>query len=177
VVKVAARQGESRPFKIINGPKLPAKIKSGKEKRQGRSGMAKDLEPYNKAQPTQGVRAEIKVVLASESITLGYSLKPESRISAAAVVVVRHNPKACQEEKRPSMGRSVPLSLDQVKIASPVNGKERGYFHKTVGSMQEAMGVVFELSLTSSSQILCVSSEALYGQNPLEAMEILCDSK
>jgi hypothetical protein len=126
---------------MMNGPKMPAKMLAGKDKRQGISGMAKDLSPRNKAQPRQGVRAGNKVTTASESMSSGYSLKLESRISTAAVVVVRHNPQARQYEKKPSRNRLVHPSPDQVKIVSPVHGQELGSFRKTLGSLPEAMGI------------------------------------
>jgi hypothetical protein len=161
------------PGKDVRRPSTEGKVKGTVrqgESRQGRSGMAKDLEPRNKAQPTQGVQAGIKVVTAPESISSGYSLKPEPRISSAALVAARHSPKARQEAKKPSRDRSMRPYLDQFKIASPVRGQEGGSSRKTLGSTPEAMGKFLELSLTGPSQISCVSSEVIHGQNPPETM-------
>jgi hypothetical protein len=146
-------------------------MQTGKEKRQGRSGMAKDLDPRNKEQPTQGVRAGIKLATAPESISSRYILKPESSSSAAAMSAVRHNPKARQEEKKPARDRLVPPSPDQVNIASLVRGQEGGFFFKNTWIYAGGYGQFWELSLMSSSQISRVYSEALYGQSPPGAIE------
>jgi hypothetical protein len=54
-----------------------AKMQAGKEKREGRSAMVKDLDPRNKVQPTQGVRAGSTVTKAPRIASSGFSLKPE----------------------------------------------------------------------------------------------------
>jgi phage terminase small subunit len=64
-----------------------------RESRQGRSGMAKDLNQRNKANQTQKLQAGSTLVKELRSISSGFSLKPESRLSAAAVEAEKHNPK------------------------------------------------------------------------------------
>jgi hypothetical protein len=60
--------------------------------------MAKDLDPLNKANQTQKVQAGSMVVKELRSVSSGYSLKPESRLSAAAVKNEKHNPKRVGKE-------------------------------------------------------------------------------
>jgi hypothetical protein len=47
--------------------------------------MGKDLDPHNKANQTTKLRAGNMVVKELRSVSSGFSLKPESRLSAAAV--------------------------------------------------------------------------------------------
>jgi hypothetical protein len=61
--------------------------------RQGRSGMAKDMYPRNKGNPTKKVQAGNMVVNEPWNTVSGFSLKPELKISSAAVEEEKHNPK------------------------------------------------------------------------------------
>jgi hypothetical protein len=63
------------------------------ESRQGRSGMSKDLDPRNKGNPTKKVQAGNMVVKEPPSTASGFSLKPELKISSAAVEAENHIPK------------------------------------------------------------------------------------
>jgi hypothetical protein len=69
------------------------------ESKQGRSGMANDLDPHNKANQMQKVQAGSTVAKELRSASSGFSLKPESRLSAAAVEAKKHNPKAVGTEE------------------------------------------------------------------------------
>jgi hypothetical protein len=74
--------------------------------RQGRSGMANNLNPRNKGNPTKKVRAGNTVATESRSAASGFSLKPETKISSASIEAVKHNPKvAGKEEVRVSQGQ------------------------------------------------------------------------
>jgi hypothetical protein len=68
------------------------------ESRQGRSGMAKDLDPRNKANQTQKLQAGSTVMKELRSASSGFSLKPELRLYAAAVEAEKHNPKVVGKE-------------------------------------------------------------------------------
>jgi hypothetical protein len=65
--------------------------------KQGRSGMAKDLDPRNKGNLTKKVQAGNMVakelVKEPRSTASGFSLKPELKISSAALEEEKHNPK------------------------------------------------------------------------------------
>jgi hypothetical protein len=93
--------------------------------------MAKDLDPCNKGNPTKKVRSGNMVAKEPRSVSLGFSLKPESRISSAAVEVVKHNPEVAAKEK----GRVDP---------GQGCGKEGGFSRKTA-TTPEAMGIFFIL--------------------------------
>jgi hypothetical protein len=68
--------------------------------------MAKYLDPRNKVNPTKKVRAGNTVANEPRSASPGFSLKPESRISSAAVEAVKHSPKvACKDEGRVDPGQ------------------------------------------------------------------------
>jgi hypothetical protein len=70
-----------------------------RESRQGRPGMAKDLNPCNKANQLQRVLAGSTTVKELRSASSVFSLKPELRPSAAAVEAKKHNPKVAGKEK------------------------------------------------------------------------------
>jgi predicted pyridoxine 5'-phosphate oxidase superfamily flavin-nucleotide-binding protein len=70
-----------------------------RESRQGRPGISKDLDPHNKANQLQRVQAVSTVVKDLRSASPGFSLKPESRPSAASVDAEQHNPKVAKKEK------------------------------------------------------------------------------
>jgi hypothetical protein len=97
--KWLARQGESSSIKIVNGQKVQSKIQAGKEEKQALPGMAKDLDPRNRAQPKKKVRAGRTVAKAPRIVSSGVSLKPELMTHAAAVEAVRHNPKVPGKEE------------------------------------------------------------------------------
>jgi hypothetical protein len=61
--------------------------------RQGRSGMAKDIDPCKKGNPTKKVQAGDMVANEPRSTASGFSLKPELNISSAAVEAEKHKPK------------------------------------------------------------------------------------
>jgi hypothetical protein len=59
--------------------------------RQGRSGMAKDLDPRNKGNPMKKVQAGDMVFKEPRSTASGFSLTSELKISSAAVEAEKHN--------------------------------------------------------------------------------------
>jgi hypothetical protein len=61
--------------------------------RQGRSWMAKDMDPRNKGNTMKKVQVGNMVVKEPRSTASGFSLKPELKISSAAVEAERHDPK------------------------------------------------------------------------------------
>jgi hypothetical protein len=69
-----------------------------RESRQGRPGMAKDLDARNKANQLQRVQAGSTVVKEHRSASSGFSLTPELRPSAAAVEAKKQNPKVTGKE-------------------------------------------------------------------------------
>jgi hypothetical protein len=69
------------------------------ESRQVRSGMAKVLDPRNKANQTQKLQAGSMVVKELRRVSSGFSLKTESRLSAAAVEAKKHYIKAVVKEE------------------------------------------------------------------------------
>jgi hypothetical protein len=79
-------------LKTDNGP-------GHKESRQGRPGMAKDLDPMNKTNSLQRAQDISTVVKELRSASSGFSLTPESRPSAAAVEAEKHNPKVAGKKK------------------------------------------------------------------------------
>jgi hypothetical protein len=70
-----------------------------RESRQGRPGMAKDLDPRNKTTSLQRIQAGSTVMKALRSASSGFSLTPESKPSAAAVEAEKHTPKVAGKEK------------------------------------------------------------------------------
>jgi hypothetical protein len=61
--------------------------------------MAKDLDPRNKTNLLHRDQAGSMVVKDTRSSSSGFSLKPESRPSAAAVEAEKHNPKVAGKGK------------------------------------------------------------------------------
>jgi phage terminase small subunit len=61
--------------------------------------MAKDLDPRTKATQSQKVQAGSTAVKELRSASSGFSLKPESRLSAAAVEAEKYNPKVAGKEE------------------------------------------------------------------------------
>jgi hypothetical protein len=116
--------------------------------------MAKDLDPHKKANQIKKVRAGSMMVNELISVSSGFSLQPESRLSAAAVEAEKHNPKVIGKEE---------VCRDQ----GQGNGKEG---IKKMKPMREAMGKFMDLSLPSSQQEFCDPSEVLYRKNTPEAM-------
>jgi hypothetical protein len=70
-----------------------------RESRQGRPGIAKDLDPRNKANQSQRVQDGHTVVKEIRSASSRFSLKPELRPSEAAVEAEKHNSKVTGKEK------------------------------------------------------------------------------
>jgi hypothetical protein len=60
--------------------------------RQGRSGMAKDMDPRNKGNPMKKVQVVDRVAKEPRSTESGFSLTHELKISSAAVEAENHNP-------------------------------------------------------------------------------------
>jgi hypothetical protein len=90
---------------LLKAKKSKSVVRQG-ESRQGISGIAKDLDPCNNGNPTNKVRAGNTVAKEPRIASLGFSLKPESRISSAAVEVVKHNRKVeGKEEGRVDQGQ------------------------------------------------------------------------
>jgi hypothetical protein len=61
--------------------------------------MAKYLDPRNRANQTQKVQVGSTVVKELRGVSSGFSLKPESRLSAANVEAEKHNPKVVGKEE------------------------------------------------------------------------------
>jgi hypothetical protein len=75
------------------------------ESRQGISGMANDLDPHNKGNPTKKVRAGITVTREPRRAVSGFSLKHELKISSAAEEERKHNPKVAHKLKDKAVDR------------------------------------------------------------------------
>jgi hypothetical protein len=70
-----------------------------RESRQGRPGMAEDLDPSNKTNSLQRVQTGSTVVKDLRSASSGFSLKYELRPSAAELDAEKHNPKVARKGK------------------------------------------------------------------------------
>ena len=116
--------------------------------------MAKALDPRNKANTKQVVRAGGKVAKAKTSKTAGFSLKPEKTAKSAVETAAMYNPKdsptkkpskdedrACKEPVAESCGDQEDGNGGQAVESSETRG----------GATPEAMGNFVDLSLTGST--------------------------
>jgi hypothetical protein len=97
-VRINLTQMRKRPRDSLKAKKAKGTVQQG-ESRQGRSGMAKDLDPCKKGNLTKNVRAGNTVAKEPISAASGFSLKPELKISSAAVEAGKHSPKVAGNEE------------------------------------------------------------------------------
>jgi hypothetical protein len=93
---------------------------------QGRSGMAKDMDPHNKGNLTKKVQAGDKVAKEPISTASGFSLTPELNISSAAVEAEKHSPKVKGKKER--------------RGTQEKGGESKGGILKNLAPTPEAMG-------------------------------------
>jgi hypothetical protein len=131
--------------------------------RQGRTWMAKDMDPHNKGNPTKKVQAGNMVVKDPRSTASGFSLKPELKISSAAVEAEKHNPKVTGKK--------------ECRGTQEQGGEQEGGILKNMKSTPEAMGKFLDHQGTdhynpkkyeSQDQLRASTPEAMVKIGPLE---------
>jgi hypothetical protein len=125
------------------------------ELRQGRSGIAKDLDPRNKGNPMKKVQAGNMVAKEPRSAASGFSLKPGLKISSADLEAGKHNPKVIDKKE----GRG-----DKEQC-----GEQEGGFLKNMTSTREAMNIFFDQQGTDHHNPKKVESQDQFSTSTPEA--------